>query len=158
MATRKASHAGSWYVSDGRQLRAELDHWLRAVETGPAPRAIIVPHAGYRYSGACAAHAYRQVDPTRVRRVFVLGPSHHVRLSGCAVSACRTLATPLYDLNVDTEITKELLATGEFETMTLEADEDEHSIEMHLPYLARHVILLPSFRNATSRYYLFRLG
>ncbi len=59
---RRASHAGSWYVSDGRQLRAQLDEWLGAVDVGRGPaRAIIGPHAGYRYCGACAAYAYRQV-------------------------------------------------------------------------------------------------
>lgn len=136
---RQATHAGSWYTSDGRQLRAELDGWLNAVggaSRGPA-RAIIGPHAGYRYCGACAAYAYRQIDPTPVKRVFILGPSHHVRLGGCAVSACSRYQTPLYDLTIDKGINEELLSTGEFEVMTLEADEDEHSIEMHLPYVAR---------------------
>ena len=58
------------------------------------------PHAGYRYCGACAAHAYSQIDPTHVKRVFILGPSHHYRLNGCAVSDCTKYATPLYDLTV----------------------------------------------------------
>ena len=57
--------------------------YLPDPESGPVPpggaRAIIGPHAGYRYCGACAAYAYRQIDPSRVRRVFVLGPSHHYR-------------------------------------------------------------------------------
>ena len=61
---------------------------------------ILGPHAGYRYCGACAAHAYSQIDPTNVKRVFILGPSHHYRLNGCAVSDCTKYATPLYDLTV----------------------------------------------------------
>ncbi len=69
--------------------------------------------------------------------MFILGPSHHVRLSSCALSNCSTYATPLYDLIVDQDVSRELEATGAFERMTLEADEDEHSIEMHLPYVAR---------------------
>ncbi len=80
---------------------------------------------------------FLQVDPTNIHRVFILGPSHHVRLGGCALSACSRYQTPLYDLTVDKAINEELLETGEFEVMTLEADEDEHSIEMHLPYVAR---------------------
>ena len=111
-------------------------------ESGPIPpggaRAIIGPHAGYRYCGACAAYAYRQIDPSRVRRVFVLGPSHHYRsdhltsvlplflalrllifhhnsLGGCAVSSVSRYETPLYDLPIDAGINEELLATGEFE-------------------------------------------
>ena len=67
-----------------------------------------------------------------MKRVFILGPSHHVRLSGCAVSACAKYATPFYNLNIDRAINEELMATGEFEVMTLEADEDEHSIEVSL--------------------------
>ena len=74
---------------------------------------------------------------SQVQRVFILGPSHHVRLSGCAVSACSKYATPFYNLTIDRAINEELMSTGEFEVMSLEADEDEHSIEMHLPYLAR---------------------
>ena len=62
---RRATHAGSWYTSDGRQLRHELDQWLARADSGPgAPgpaRAIISPHAGYRYCGACGAHAFKQV-------------------------------------------------------------------------------------------------
>ena len=73
----------------------------------------------------------------QVKRIFVLGPSHHVRLSGCAVSACTKYATPFYSLNIDRGVNEELMNTGEFEVMTLEADEDEHSIEMHLPFIAR---------------------
>ncbi|TRY73921.1 hypothetical protein TCAL_09118 [Tigriopus californicus] len=136
---RRASHAGSWYVNDPRQLGAELDQWLDAVgePSLAAARAIIGPHAGYRYCGACAGYAYRQIDPRRVERVFILGPSHHIRLGGCAVSGCLKYETPFYDLAIDRAVNEELMKTGEFEVMTLETDEDEHSIEMHLPYVAR---------------------
>ena len=102
MATRRATHAGSWYTSNGQNLNRELENWLQRagpIENKPA-RAIIGPHAGYRYCGACAAHAYSQIDPTNINRVFILGPSHHYRLNGCAVSDCTKYATPLYDLQV----------------------------------------------------------
>ena len=138
---RRASHAGSWYVSDSRELDTELTSWLREAKSQqpPAPRAkaVIAPHAGYRYSGPCAGHAYSQIDPSGIKRVFILGPSHHVHLPGCAVSACSKYETPLYDLEVDTELSGSLAASGDFEVMSLETDEDEHSIEMHLPYVAK---------------------
>lgn len=144
MTTRRATHAGSWYSSESRPLGNELDGWMRDALSanggrigGPPVRAVIVPHAGYRYCGACAGHSYSQIDPNLVKRVFILGPSHHVRLSGCAVTGCSKYATPFYNLNIDRAINEELMATGEFEVMSLEADEDEHSIEMHLPYVAR---------------------
>jgi AmmeMemoRadiSam system protein B len=72
-----------------------------------------------------------------VRRVFILGPSHHVRLSGCALSTARKYKTPLYDLHVDSQVNGELEMTGQFEWMDLDTDENEHSIEMHLPYIAK---------------------
>ena len=147
MSTRRATHAGSWYTSDPGSLGRELDDWLHRAANqdgdGDHARAIIGPHAGYRYCGACAAYAYRQIDPSRVRRVFVLGPSHHYRsdhlrsliplllalcylylcfdifhfnsLGGCAVSSVSRYETPLYDLPIDAGINEELLATGEFE-------------------------------------------
>uniref|UniRef100_A0A672QJ81 Protein MEMO1 n=1 Tax=Sinocyclocheilus grahami TaxID=75366 RepID=A0A672QJ81_SINGR len=65
MVCREASHAGSWYTASGSQLNAQLEGWLSQAQStaGPA-RAIIAPHAGYTYCGACAAHAYKQVDPS----------------------------------------------------------------------------------------------
>jgi len=138
MSTRRASHADSWYSGDARILDRELSDWLRHVPLQSAPaRAVICPHAGYRYSGPTAAHSFRQIDPNTVRTIFVLGPSHHVRLSGCAVTQHSAYQTPLYDLSINSDINRELLDTGHFEVMTVEADEDEHSIEMQLPYIAK---------------------
>ncbi|KAH0509839.1 Protein MEMO1 [Microtus ochrogaster] len=94
-------------------------------------------HAGYTYCGSCAAHAYKQVDPSVTRRIFILGPSHHVPLSRCALSSVDIYRTPLYDLRIDQKIYGELWKTGMFERMSLQTDEDEHSIEMHLPYTAK---------------------
>ncbi|XP_065832447.1 protein MEMO1-like [Oscarella lobularis] len=136
---RRPTHAGSWYSDSGDALSKELASWLGKADVSrhkPA-RAIIAPHAGYRYSGACAAYAYKQIDPTRVKRVFILGPSHHAYLPGCALSSAKVYDTPLYPLNVDQQIYAELKTTGLFETMSLDVDEDEHSIEMHLPYVAK---------------------
>jgi len=72
-----------------------------------------------------------------VRRVFILGPSHHVRLGGCALSPAKTYKTPFYELTLDQQVYEELYATSLFEEMTMHTDEDEHSIEMHLPYVAK---------------------
>ncbi|SJX63192.1 uncharacterized protein SRS1_14016 [Sporisorium reilianum f. sp. reilianum] len=156
-STRTASHAGSWYTDDADELDAALSSWLEAVTPSslPAPlsvcerspttealplpvtgsRAIIGPHAGYSYSGPAAAYAYRTIDTTRISTVFILGPSHHVYLDGCAVSACAQYDTPLGSLQIDRKITEDLKATGKFSVMSLAEDEDEHSIEMHLPYV-----------------------
>ncbi|XP_017726100.1 PREDICTED: protein MEMO1-like [Rhinopithecus bieti] len=97
------------------QLNAQLEGWLSQVQSTKRPaRAIIAP-----------------------RRIFILGPSHHVPLSRCALSSVDIYRTPLYDLRIDQKIYGELWKTGMFERMSLQTDEDEHSIEMHLPYTAK---------------------
>lgn len=138
MPVRRATHAGSWYTDSGPELSRQLEYWLHQADLrhGPA-RAIIAPHAGYQYCGACAGHAYRQISPVVVRRIFILGPSHHVRLSGCALSSTQKYKTPLIDLHVDMQVNADLEMSGQFEWMDLDTDENEHSIEMHLPYIAK---------------------
>lgn len=138
MPVRRALHAGSWYSDSGAELSRQLESWLHQADLSHGPaRAIIAPHAGYQYCGACGGHAYRQISPVVVRRIFVLGPSHHVRLSGCALSSAQKYKTPLYDLHIDMTVNNELDKTGQFEWMELDTDENEHSIEMHLPYIAK---------------------
>jgi AmmeMemoRadiSam system protein B len=78
-----------------------------------------------------------KVSPSVVKRIFILGPSHHVRLSGCALSSQDKYETPLYDLTIDHQMYAELESTGAFERMNQQVDEDEHSLEMTLPYVAK---------------------
>ncbi|KAI9807845.1 MAG: hypothetical protein M1825_005150 [Sarcosagium campestre] len=141
---RSASHAGSWYTSSGPALHSSLDSWLAAVPnplsgTGPLPvpraRIIIAPHAGYSYSGAAAAYAYASLDLSRAKRIFLLGPSHHAYLPGCALSEHKSYATPFGDLPLDAATIAALRSTGKFELMNKDVDEAEHSLEMHLPYI-----------------------
>lgn len=82
------------------------------------------------------------------KRIFILGPSHHLYLDSCALSACEFYSTPLGKLTLDTEVLSALHAnpTEKFPYMSLEADEEEHSIEMHLPYVYK----LLSMANKTS--------
>lgn len=71
----------------------------------------------------------------RRKRVFLLGPSHHYYLSGCALTQCDAYETPLGNLQIDKATVAELRTKGKFDTMTQDQDEDEHSLEMHLPYI-----------------------
>ena len=140
-STRNASHAGSWYESDGNRLNQQLTDWLRDAEhqsnNSLVARAIIAPHAGYSYSGPTAAFAYHYIDPTNIDRVFLLGPSHHYSLNTCALTRHMHYETPLYNIPIDLELTDEFARTGYFSTMTKQQDSDEHSLEMHLPYIAK---------------------
>ncbi|OBZ79339.1 Protein MEMO1 [Grifola frondosa] len=144
MAERQATHADSWYNGDERTLDTELSSWLEGVKPGEeyAPpikgcKAIIAPHAGYSYSGRAAAWAYKSIDTTRIKRVFILGPAHHVYLDGCALSKCGVYKTPIGQLPLDLDTIKELRDSGKFSDMSQQTDEDEHSIEMHLPYVRK---------------------
>mmetsp|Transcript_33027 Transcript_33027/g.78242 ORF Transcript_33027/g.78242 Transcript_33027/m.78242 type:complete len:299 (+) Transcript_33027:216-1112(+) len=138
MSARAASHAGSWYSANKTELDRQLSKWLQDVTPSShllPSRAVIAPHAGYSYSGPTAAHAYRHLDPTRINRIFILGPSHHYHLTGCAISGHASCETPLGDLSVDRSANQELMSTGMFEVMSERVDSEEHSIEMHLPYI-----------------------
>jgi len=141
--SRSASHAGSWYTVEGEVLKGELSQWLGQVddqaESYPISgcKAIIAPHAGYSYSGPAAAWAYKSIDTSNIKRIFILGPSHHYYLQGCALSKCTEYQTPVGNLPIDVKTVKELKETKEFEWMSLHEDEDEHSIEMHLPYIRK---------------------
>ncbi|KAI0068350.1 UPF0103-domain-containing protein [Artomyces pyxidatus] len=146
MSTRRATHADSWYTGNSQKLNEELSAWLDAVKPEesdayappiPKSKAIIAPHAGYSYSGPTAAWAYKSIDTTGIKRVFILGPSHHVYLDGCALSQCKEYTTPIGNLPLDLDTISELKATGKFADMDRETDEDEHSIEMHIPYVRK---------------------
>ncbi|CAD5232031.1 unnamed protein product [Bursaphelenchus xylophilus] len=135
---RSASHAGSWYSGDAGDLNNQLENWLKQVKKSPGiVKAIISPHAGYSYCGETAAYAFKQITPNKVKRVFVLGPSHVVFLNGCALTTCAKYRTPLGDLVVDQKINAELVATEAFEPMSVRNEEAEHSIEMQMPFLAK---------------------
>src|SRR5437660_846749 len=100
-SVRAAAVAGMFYPADPRSLNAELDELLAGIDA-PAPRlgfpkALVVPHAGYIYSGPIAARAYEELGAARgiVRRVVLLGPVHRVPVRGLAVPTAEAFATPL---------------------------------------------------------------
>lgn len=142
---RPPAVAGSFYPADPDVLASTLDHLLagaRARRTGPPstdwPKAVIVPHAGYVYSGPVAATAYAALDPGRegIRRVVLLGPAHYVPLAGLATSGADAFATPLGTVPVDAEGRRTVLRC-----VGVVADDaahaEEHSLEVQLPFLQR---------------------
>lgn len=149
---RQTAFAGTWYESDAGKLRTQLDGFFKVadktlaeqpVEPGFAPNeklsgdvlAIIVPHAGYMFSGNTAAFAYEAAAANRkVKRVFLLGPSHYVAFQGCALPSEKAFSTPLGDLIVDKETIEELRQYPGF-TMMPEVHRREHSLELQLPFI-----------------------
>lgn len=102
-------------------------------------KALIGPHAGFRFSGPNAAWAYKNVDSQSYDRVFILGPSHKVYLDFIGTTGCHEWETPLGNLSVDQQIVEALTkAEGvEFQRINKKYEENEHSLEMHLPYIRK---------------------
>jgi MEMO1 family protein len=101
-----------------------------------APKAVIAPHAGYRYSGLTAGHAYNALAPRRgsVSRVVVVGPAHRVRVAGVGLSTARAWATPLGHMEIDAAACCELEEMAGV-VVADDAHAPEHSIEVHLPFV-----------------------
>ena len=146
MSVRPATHAGSWYSANNASLASQMERFISKAQNNlkkshggphvPGARVLIGPHAGYTYSGTQLAETYEAWDTTGVKRVFILGPSHHVYFSSTAkVSKFDSYQTPFGNLDVDTKVCSELVDKGAFSYMTEEEDENEHSFEMHAPFI-----------------------
>ncbi|KAF6827915.1 hypothetical protein CPLU01_08841 [Colletotrichum plurivorum] len=138
---------GEWYVGDPDRLSAQLDSFLDDVpekidDNGlpiPGARVIIAPHAGYTYSGPTAAWAYKALDLSKAKRVFLLGPSHTYYLHGVAVTTHARYGTPWGELRVDAKVASEICAIDGVQNIPVRNDDKEHSLEMHLPYLYKRL-------------------
>jgi AmmeMemoRadiSam system protein B len=140
---RKPAVAGRFYPDDAGELRAAVEDYLSEAQrrAGPTesagpPRGIIVPHAGYVYSGSIAASGYAQIKPFRdvIRRVVLMGPSHFFPVRSMAVCHADEFDTPLGSIPVDTAMVERLLAYPQVELVDA-AHAREHSLEVHLPFL-----------------------
>lgn len=139
---RQPVAAGSFYPSDPVELKNQLSGFFKS--TGKTTRediaAIIVPHAGYVFSGQVAASAYSQLDPDKIySQIFVIGTSHHVLLKGASVYNQGNFLTPLGVVEVDTALTNELIRKNKLFEFVPEAHDKEHSIEVQLPFLQFHM-------------------
>jgi MEMO1 family protein len=137
--SRPPAVAGMFYPDDERELRDVVSEYLRqhsAVASSTPPKALIVPHAGYVYSGGIAAAAYATVASLRhvIRRIVLIGPSHRVYLRGMAVPVASSFATPLGKVAIDSTLKASLLELDD----VVESDAPhapEHSLEVQLPFL-----------------------
>lgn len=144
---RRPAVAGRFYPADADTLKSDVEGLLAAADVDAAAgvRAVVVPHAGYVFSGAVAAKAFARIAPSsRYRRIFLLGPSHRAAFEGVSVNvACSAYATPLGTVEVDGEICAKLLAADDVFCHVPEAHQKEHSIEVQLPFLQERLDTLP---------------
>ncbi len=139
MATvREPAVAGMFYPASAGLLRAQVLKFLDVAVPAdlPVPEALIVPHAGYVYSGAVAGTAYASVRPraAAIERVVLLGPAHRVPLQGLALPAVEYFATPLGRVPVDRDAAVLLSTLPQVSSDDL-VHADEHSLEVQLPFL-----------------------
>ena len=143
--------AGTWYPSDDHALRGQLRGWLGAEgppesasgpPSAPAVQALVVPHAGFDYSGQVASFGFGRLRGARFDRVILLGPSHHFAFEGAAVPAAGRYRTPLGDVRIDVEAVALLRGTDGI----VEDDgpfRPEHSLDVELPFLQYRLGQLP---------------
>jgi AmmeMemoRadiSam system protein B/AmmeMemoRadiSam system protein A len=142
-AIRPTAFAGRFYPADAAQLAQQVDAYLgqagaRVTGRAQTPKALIAPHAGYVYSGPVAANAYALLAGGRdiITRVVLLGPSHRIAFRGMAVSAADFWASPLGEVPIDRAAIAALQGVPMLGTLDA-AHAQEHSLEVHLPFLQR---------------------
>ena len=134
---RQAVFAGSFYPADPIILQQSVEALLhQAAPADRSPKAIIVPHAGYQYSGPIAASAYARLQAAadRISRVVLMGPSHRVGFHGLALSQAEHFQTPLGAIAIDHQADNQLQGL-DFVGYLEAAHSQEHSLEVQLPFL-----------------------
>lgn len=140
MKLRSPAVAGMFYPGNPSVLRATVDELLAGVSANcpQQPKALIVPHAGYIYSGSTAAAAYAALAPwaATIRRVVLLGPTHRVAVDGLALPESEAFATPLGTVPIDAEAVATIAELPQV-VKSERVHAPEHSLEVHLPFLQR---------------------
>lgn len=135
---RAPAVAGAFYPGQPQVLRDTVQSLLRGAQPPdrPTPKALIVPHAGYIYSGATAAAAYNTLTQARehIRRVVLLGPVHRVPVRGLALPGSETFETPLGRIDIDADAVAALQKLPQI-VVSPAAHAWEHSLEVQLPFL-----------------------
>jgi len=136
---RKPVWAGQFYEADPSRLAYLIDSYLLAANPSPVPGQIvglIAPHAGYVYSGQIAAYGYQLVRNLDIATVVIIGPSHQVGFEGCSIYLRGGFQTPLGLAAVDETLAGELARISGFGYLA-EAHQQEHSIEVQVPFVQR---------------------
>lgn len=153
LTARRPAVAGMFYPLEANALRAEVSAFLQQApkpNSAACPKALIAPHAGYVYSGATAARAYALLAPwaAQIKRVVLLGPCHRVAVHGLAIPDFHKIDafyTPLGALMLDKAGLRELQTLPQI-VLSDQAHAQEHSLEVHLPFLQsvlQEFVLLP---------------
>jgi len=166
---RPSPIAGIWYPADAKKLAGQIDRFLLEAATADElegePVAVIAPHAGYRYSGATAGHAFHSVVGRSFDLVVVVSPLHGYHSAEVLTTSHKAYGTPLGTIEVDQDALRGLMSSYKQTTgldLTALANDGEHSLEIELPFLQRAVNgdfkLLPVMVRSVSPHVLLGLG
>jgi hypothetical protein len=161
---RESAVAGLFYPGEPRVLERDVDGMLAAAPKAEGARpvaAVVVPHAGYMYSGATAAKAYACLRGASYDTVVVVSPSHREYFEGVSVYPGDAYETPLGPVPVDAELRAALVRASRCVSVTLRGHRSEHAVEVQLPFLQRALgsfRLLPVVIGDQSRSVCFELG
>lgn len=141
---RPSSHSGSWYPNDIDELKNKIKNYLeegskeantKKIPKNKSIKAVISPHAGYRFCGPTAGAVYSQINPENYEKVVIIGPSHYESFKGVLLSSYEYFDSPFGEIKVDKSLNDKLLKNKHFNTANQRVDIQEHSIEMEIPFL-----------------------
>ncbi|MCM8791637.1 MAG: AmmeMemoRadiSam system protein B [Candidatus Omnitrophica bacterium] len=139
-AIKEPNVSGSFYPREPKELSLMIDKFLSEVipeSLEDEVFGLILPHAGYLYSGKTASFGYRLIKGKSYRTVIIMGPSHYYGFTGVSIYPEGKFRTPLGDIEIDKEFTRKLLFKDKYIFFNPLAFEKEHSIEVHLPFLQK---------------------
>lgn len=129
---KEADFAGTFYPEDADKLNELLDSYKQNINIDYRSKAVIVPHAGYVYSGHAAMAGFQYLEPSE--NIFIIAPSHHKNFNNIAMPEYSFFETPLGNIEVNNRLIKEIAQKFPC-TIDNEPFEKEHSIEVQLPFL-----------------------
>ncbi len=161
---RQPAVAGLFYPVDARTLIRQITELLERVKIKKMRgelKALIVPHAGYTYSGLTAAYGYKLLENKKYDTVVVISPSHREYFKGVSIFPGNCYKTPLGDVPIDMELSNEIIAEEKLVFLSMSGHHDEHALEVHLPFLQitlEKFKLVPLVMGDQTPEYCIRLG
>jgi hypothetical protein len=135
---RQSAVAGRFYPAEAEKIKEQINSFLGRADTPAVTgriRALMVPHAGYEFSGPTAAYAYKHLQGAKIKRVYLLGNSHSSFFEGVAIDDSSAWLTPLGLVDIDQDMAGKLEEAGAGISFNREAHQKEHSLEVQLPFL-----------------------